>query len=217
MVENNLKSSSKWKRKAISGGVLIASLFVRLLMAHFVNRLDDSSACLDYQIPSDSHSFSWFYHILMEAWHASEFSHRYQPSKKGFTGKKLDTGSRGIFTHSKREHFPWFPRIMTKQTFIDFAGFVKCRIIKVEAQESVTEKSFIQLHGTEGRRRKENGSNIWQHKCHICVIYWMYNLQIYDSFSKCVNLNTCLACYMKQIMAFTCIGFHARCAGEVFQ
>lgn len=71
---------------------------------------------------------------------------------KGFTGKKLDTGSRGIFTHSKREHFPWFPRIMTKQTFIDFAGSVKCRIKKVEAQESVTEKSFIQLHGTEGRR-----------------------------------------------------------------
>lgn len=41
---------------------------------------------------------------------------------------------------------------MTKQTFIDFSGSVKCRIKKVEAQESVTEKSFIQLHGIKGSR-----------------------------------------------------------------
>lgn len=130
---------------------------------------------------------------------------------KGFTDKKLDTGSRGIFTHSKHKRFPRFPWIMTKQTFIDFlVRSVKCRIKKVEAQESVTEKIF---HSITWHKRKDSGSNIWQHKCHICVIYWMYNLQIYDSFSKCVNMNTCLACYMKQIMVFTCIGFHARCAG----
>lgn len=24
--------------------------------------------------------------------------------------------------------------------------------------------------------------NIWQHKCHICIIYWLFNLQIYVAF-----------------------------------
>lgn len=57
------------------------------------------------------------------------------------------------------------------------------------------------------RKNKETESNIWQHVCHICIIYWMFNLQIYDS----PFFQVCESEHMFGMFLVTNYGVHVQC------
>lgn len=61
----------------------------------------------------------------------------------------------------------------------------------------------------ESQDNATNWSNIWQYKCHICIIYWKYNLQIYDSVFcfVCEREHMFDMLHVTEIMVFTCTAF----------